>query len=97
MRKLLSRVEDVFQIAGRGCVVIPGIPQEADRSVWIGDPVWLERPDGSEISTVICGIDLFGPDNDPWFPILLNGLTRDQIPIGTLLTVDIPPAESTMT
>jgi translation elongation factor EF-Tu-like GTPase len=30
MAKLLSVVEDVFQISDRGVVVVPGIPREGD-------------------------------------------------------------------
>jgi hypothetical protein len=90
MRSLLSRVEDVFQIADRGCVVAPGIPRSSDARIKIGDSVWLTRPDGSETNTAIRGIEMGGRDPDAGNPILLGSeLTKDDVPLGTLLAVEL--------
>lgn len=95
MRKLLSRVEDVFQIAERGCVVCPGIPRNSDSHLKIGDRLWLERPDGSQVSTIVRGIEMGGPINSPGIPILLGAeLTRQDVPVGTQLMVDFAPTET---
>lgn len=93
MRKLLSRVDDVFQIAERGCVVAPGIPKSSDARIKIGDGVWLTRPDGSETNTVVRGIEMGGRIPDSGIPILLGSeLTKDDIPPGTLLSVEFDPS-----
>lgn len=93
MRKILSRVDDVFQTTERGCVVAPGIPRSSDARIKIGDGLWLTRPDGSEINTVVRGIEMGGRTLDPGIPILLgDGLTRDDIPPGTLLSVEFDPS-----
>ena len=55
MRKLVSSVDEVFQIAERGCVVAPGIPRSSDARIKIGDRLWLTRPDGLETATIVRG------------------------------------------
>jgi len=95
MRKLLSRVEDVFQIAERGCVVCPGIPRNSESRLKIGDRLWLERPDGSEVSTIVRGVEMNGPINSPGIPILLGAeITEHEVPVGTRMTVDFTPTET---
>ncbi len=97
MRKLLSRVADVFQIADRGCVVAPGIPRSSDARIKIGDDVWLTRPDGSEINTEVRGIEMGGRIPDSGIPILLGSeLTKDDIPPGTLLSVEFDPSATVL-
>lgn len=93
MRKLLSRVENVFQIAGRGCVVAPGIPRNIESHVKIGDQLWLERPDGSERTTTVRGIEMGGPMDSPGIPILLGSdIAKQDAPIGTRLSIEFAPA-----
>ncbi len=95
MRRFLSRVEDVFQIAERGCVVTPGISWWSDSRIKIGDRVWLTRPDGSEINTVVRGIELGGHNPGTGIPILVGSeLTKDDIPVGTHLSVEFVPVET---
>jgi hypothetical protein len=95
MRKLLSRVEDVFQIAERGCVVCPGILRNSESRLKIGDKLWLERPDGSEVSTIVRGIEMGGPINSPGIPILLGAeITKHEVPVGTNMTVEFTPTET---
>lgn len=95
MRTLLSRVEDVFQIADRGCVVAPGIPRSSDACIKVGDRLWLTRPDGSEANTLVRGIEMGGRNPDAGIPILLGSeLTKDDIPVGTLLAVEFAPTET---
>jgi translation elongation factor EF-Tu-like GTPase len=89
MPKLLSVVEDVFQISGRGSVVVvPGIPREGDWHIKTGDPLTLKRPDGTAASTVVRGIEMASPPHPHFIPILLGlRLTKDDVPIGTELWV----------
>lgn len=93
MRKFLSTVADVFQISGHGCVVVPGIPRSTDARVRVGDPVWLDRPDGSVVLTAVHGIEIGGPLNSPGIPIVLGSdLLKDDVPIGTRLLLEFIPA-----
>lgn len=95
MHKLLSCVEAVFQIAERGCVICPGIPRSSESRVKIGDPLWLERPDGSQVATVVRGIEMGGPINSSGIPILLGSeLTKQEVPVGTSLIVEFTPTET---
>jgi hypothetical protein len=87
MPTLVSKVEDVFQLCGRGCVVVPGIPKAAPFRIKVGDPLLLKRPEGSELQTVLRGFEMVevrGPTDYPGIPVLLGPeLTKDQVPIGT--------------
>jgi translation elongation factor EF-Tu-like GTPase len=89
MAKLLSVVEDVFQISGRGSVVVvPGIPRKGDWHVKIGDPLTLRLPNATEASTVVRGIEMASPPHPDFIPILLGlGLTKNDVPIGTEIWV----------
>ena len=72
MKTFVYTVEDVFQITGRGCVVMAG------------DGVVLKRPDGSEIATTVRGTDPgVRGENGVSLAILLADITKDDVPIGT--------------
>ena len=90
MSRLLSTVEDVFQLGGgHGVVVVPGIPRESEGRVKAGDRVSLRRPDGTEKRSTIVGLEMASPPHPVSIPILLGlGVTKDDIPIGTELWVD---------
>jgi hypothetical protein len=78
MPRRLFTVEDSFSVKGRGLVLIPGIvPLEGVR---VGDPLLLKRPDGTSVSATIGGLG-FLPE--PPFPILLEGCSREDVPVGT--------------
>jgi hypothetical protein len=70
-------------IRGRGLVLIPGIVPIGDERFWIGDRLLLKRPDCSEIRTTIGGIELMNPVRNHDFTILLKGLMKEDVPIGT--------------
>jgi hypothetical protein len=80
----ICRVDDIFEISGRGCVVTPGIPKGSDVALKVGDALVLRRPDGSLLHTVLRGIEMGGAPAFPGVPLLLGSeLTKDQVPIGT--------------
>jgi hypothetical protein len=83
MARCLSKVEDVFSIAGRGLVFVPGITPTGNESLRVGDPLLLKRPDGNCVSTAISGLELVCPNPRHEVCVLLKGLTKDDIPIGT--------------
>lgn len=84
---LLSVVEDLFQIEGRGLIVVPGLPDPSSTVPVLrrGSAVTLRRPDGSRIETFIRELEMI--NRRPPVPftafLLPEGLTKSDIPIGT--------------
>jgi hypothetical protein len=89
-RKLFT-VSDTFIIRRRGVVVMPGLVPVGEERFRVGDPLLLKRPNGSEIRTVIGGIEMFTPPNpNLGFPILLKDLANEDVPVGTeVWSVDV--------
>ncbi len=88
MRVHSSTIEGVFQIDGRGGVVVPGLLLDADPHVCIGDPTILRRPDGTEIQTSVAGIEMVRTLDCNSMPVLLpKNIHKDDIPIGTELAI----------
>jgi translation elongation factor EF-Tu-like GTPase len=84
MARLLFTVEDTFMIEGRGLVPLPGIVPQGDEQFRVGDPISLKRPDGSEIEWTIGGLELLSPPPPQHYVVvLLKGLSKDDVPIGT--------------
>ncbi|WP_404307578.1 hypothetical protein [Neorhodopirellula lusitana] len=84
-----STIEATFQIEGRGCVLVPGIPRDADTHVKIGDHVYILDEHRDCIDTVIRGIELIrAQPRLKGFPILLpKSITKDDIAIGAELHI----------
>lgn len=85
MEKLLSIVEDVFELSGRPSVVIvPGVPRAGDCRLKVGDPLKLRRPDGTEASTFVGGLELTSPPSTTSIALMLGpSMTKADVPIGT--------------
>lgn len=84
----LFTVADVFVIEGRGCVLMPGLPTEPGSSNVRRDAkIRLKTPAGSFIDTSIRAIEMITYHKRPekiCLPILLpDGITKDDVPIGT--------------
>ena len=90
MLRLMSKVEDTFQLSGRpSVVVVPGVPRQGTWRVKVGSPVVLKRPDGSEIATIVGGLEMASPPNPDSIALMLGpGLTKETVPIGTEIWVD---------
>lgn len=90
--ELLSIVKDVFEISGRGLVVVPGIPLTCEFVMQLGDALLLKRPDGTEASTRVTGIEMSsGPKPLPFRPLLLGShLTKADVPVGTEIWIVAP-------
>ena len=88
MRVHSSKIEDVFEIADRGCIVVPGLMLGDDTHVRIGDPVTLRRPDGTEFETTVAGIEMIGTPDRNALPVLLpKTIRKHHIPIGTQIDI----------
>src|SRR5262245_60296636 len=84
MDRLLFVVEDTFMIRGRGLVTLPGIKPSDDERFKRGDPILLKRPDGKARRWCICGVEMpMTPAPRLEIPVLLEGLEKDDVPIGT--------------
>ena len=91
MLQKISTVEDVFQVTGRGTIVAPGIPAKNSWCIGIGDRLILKRPDGTELKTHVQGIETGGAPEINCIPLLPGPhLSKDQVPIGTEIWVDVP-------
>jgi hypothetical protein len=85
--RFLCTVEDVFEIAGRGCVLAPGISEKTppDITIRAHDPIQLRRPDGSVVRTHIHAVEILaGPGRRSCVPVLLPPeFVKTDVPIGT--------------
>ena len=83
----LSTVEDRFEITGRGCVVVPGIPHDCPKDIAVrrGDTIELRKPDGTSLRTRIYEIEFCdgpGKRSDVAF-LLPPEITKADVPVGT--------------
>ncbi|HLL88459.1 MAG TPA: hypothetical protein VK324_04085 [Tepidisphaeraceae bacterium] len=93
MRRLLFNVEEIFLIRARGVVLVPGIVPIGDERFRIGDGLRLKRPDGTEVTTTIGGLDMFTCSTKRDMPVLLKDLGKEDVPVGTeVWSVDGEPA-----
>ncbi|MEX2175417.1 MAG: hypothetical protein WD872_13730 [Pirellulaceae bacterium] len=84
MEQFISRVEQVFDITGRGLTIWPGIPHDSHFRIKIGDALRLRLPDGSDLLTHVAGIEMITGRRPLPIPLLLPlAITRKDIPIGT--------------
>jgi hypothetical protein len=88
MDRILSVVKEVFDRAGQGCVIFPGIPIDSTYTVKVRDPIRLIRPDKSIIETCISGIEIFTGAVAGPFPIRMPPeIQKSDIPIGTKIVL----------
>jgi hypothetical protein len=100
----LFKVQDRFQLTGRGCVLVPGIPDEPSLpTVRVEDKIMLMRPDGSKILTHIASIEMVNyrtKQERIAAPICLpSDLSTEDIPKGTevfLIQKEEPNSESSV-
>lgn len=85
MVRHLFTVDDTYMAKGRGVVLLPGIIPQVEEHVEVGDPIRLIRPDGSEFESCIWELEHFVPQRrrSDEIVIVLKGLNRDDVPIGT--------------
>ena len=87
----LSKVDDVFQIVGRGCVIVPGLPQPAQFNLrFHQDVILLRRPDGTTLETSVQALMFLGRPapgrsiDRTFIPMLLaSDVTKSDVPVGT--------------
>jgi translation elongation factor EF-Tu-like GTPase len=83
--RFLFRVEDVFAITGRGCVLVPGIPHSLSIPIKRGAPLELRCPDGTVIRTQLQEIEMINSTatRESTAISLSRDVKKTDIPIGT--------------
>jgi hypothetical protein len=78
-------VEDVFHIENRGCVLVRGVPPDAGVRPKAGDHLLLKRPDSSQITATLRGMQIGGNTfgTPAGTPILVADVAKADIPTGT--------------
>jgi translation elongation factor EF-Tu-like GTPase len=85
----LFKVEDVFEISGRGCVIMPSIPAESEFKIRVKDQIQLRTPDGRVFDTQIAGIEFAhgtkqdGSKISRMAIILPRNIPKEDVPSGT--------------
>jgi translation elongation factor EF-Tu-like GTPase len=57
----LFKIEEVFEIAGRGCVIVPVIVEGADFKIRPRDGIQLRTPEGRTLNTQIGSVEFLKP------------------------------------
>lgn len=89
--RLLFKVEDMFDISGRGCVIVPAIPEGLDFRIRAKDQIELRTPDGRRLETYIASIELVKPqDGSPCRMVIMlpRDITKPDVPTGTEVWFD---------
>lgn len=56
--QFLFEIEDVFDIGGRGCVLVPGVPYAFGQDVKTGAQLLIETPQGAQVRTNIAAFEM---------------------------------------
>ena len=56
--RYIEEVEDIFDISGRGCVIVPGIPYFFELKIDIDSILEFHNPSGSKVSARIIGFEM---------------------------------------
>jgi len=56
--RFLFKIEDVFEISGRGCVIVPAIPEGTDFKIRARDAIQLRTPEGRTLNTYIRAVEM---------------------------------------
>lgn len=84
MSQALLTVEDVFDVNGRGLIVVPG-PLQDEYTGPRQFPVTLRTPEGIERSATLTFEHMFQspPPKEHRWVCLLRGVTKADVPFGT--------------
>lgn len=83
--QFLFQIEDVFDISGRGCVVVPGIPYSLPDGVSVGAHIVVETPSGSRLETTISAFEMINRgklmEHAPFS--VPRTISKEQLPVGS--------------
>ena len=83
--RLLFKVEDTFSISGRGCVIVPAIPEGLDFRIRAKDQIELRTPEGRVLQTHIASVELAKRQNAPCRMVIMlpPDIEKQDVPTGT--------------
>jgi translation elongation factor EF-Tu-like GTPase len=58
----LFTIEEVFEVSGRGCVIVPAMVEGADFKIRPRDAIQLRTPEGRTLNTHIASVELLKPE-----------------------------------
>ena len=80
----LFKIEQVFEISGRGCVIVPAIVEGPDFKIRPQDEIQLRTPDGHVLDTRIGSVEFLKLAEVTRMAILLPpDVLKQDVPIGT--------------
>ena len=85
-RKLFEIGEVTYTVSG--VLVLAGIVEKHSSNIKKDDSVILVKSDGTEIETRISGSDNFKIQNKLVQAVLIDKLTKDDVPVGTVIFVN---------
>jgi hypothetical protein len=77
-----SKIEDTFQISGRGLIVMVQVPS-SDLNLRVNDQIQLRTPEGRILDTRVAAIEILcGPKVDPRLRAisLPSNITKQDVP-----------------
>ena len=84
MPRVLLTVEDTFTIEGRGVVLLPKLEPIDDERFAAGDAIRIRRPDGTDLDTVMQGLEFMTTSNDSFLVIVLpKHIEQHDVPVGS--------------
>lgn len=82
--RLLFTVIEVFTAPGRGIVLLPELRPVGEERFSVGDPLIVQRPDGTEVMVQIAGLEfLKASDGSCQLLVMLSGKSKEDVPVGT--------------
>jgi hypothetical protein len=82
----LFKIEDVFDITGRGCVLAPGIPYSLGLEVKAGAPLTVVTPSGERLQTRISSFESFHQRDEGLTHAAFavdRAVAKAQLPVGS--------------
>jgi translation elongation factor EF-Tu-like GTPase len=81
----LFKIEEVFEISGRGCVIVPAVADGADFKIRARDAIQLRTPEGGTLNTHVGSVEFLKPSVGTCrMAILLpTDVQKQDVPKGT--------------
>ncbi len=84
MPRVLLTVEGAFTIEGRGVVLLPKLEPIGNERFAAGDSLRIRRPDGTDLDTVMQGVEFMTTSDDSFLVILLpKHIAQQDVPVGS--------------
>jgi hypothetical protein len=95
--KWLFKIEDVFDITGRGCIIVPGIPYALGLKLPVGTALTVQTPSGESLQVSIASFEHFHRRAEGLTHAAFavgGGVTKAQLPIGSDVYLSSPHVDN---